>query len=132
MSQENVESLRAFWEAWHPPEVPDMSQLDPEVTYEDDNLPDHAGEVYRGREGVARAAQRWIEPFETFSIELEQIIGEGDLLVSVHTFRGTARHTGIEIAAPVAYTWAFRDGKIIHFRSYASLDDALEAAGRRE
>jgi hypothetical protein len=59
MSQENVDNLRAFWEKWNTSEAPDMSLLDPEVTYEDTILPDHVGETYRGHEGVARAVARW-------------------------------------------------------------------------
>jgi len=41
-----------------------MSLLDSEVTYEDAILPDHVGETYRGVEGVARATERWLEPYE--------------------------------------------------------------------
>jgi hypothetical protein len=50
MSEQNVESLRAFWEAWTPGGEMDMSLLDPKVIYEDSNLPDHIGEAYRGHE----------------------------------------------------------------------------------
>src|SRR6478672_7819089 len=120
MSQENVESLRAFlepWgrEAWQQGEVIDMSFLDRDVIYEDANLPDHIGEVYRGDEGIVRAAKRWIEPFEWLRVELEQIMDAGDdRLVSIHRGRSKARHTGIEFDEPVAYVWTFRDGKITH------------------
>jgi ketosteroid isomerase-like protein len=142
MSQENVENLRAFletwsreaWtlEAWQRGEVMDMSFLDPEVTYEDSNLPDHVGEAYRGHEGIVRAAERWIEPFEWLLIELEQIVDAGDRLVSIHRARSKARYTGIEFDTPLAYLWTFRDGKVIHFRSFREPGEALEAAGLKE
>jgi ketosteroid isomerase-like protein len=132
MSQENVENLRAFWEAWTPGEDMDMSILDPEVTFQDANLPDHIGETYRGHEGVARATERWLEPYESVKIELERIVGRGDHLVSIHHARSKARYTGIEDEGPVAYTWTFRDGKVIHFRSYRDPAAALEAVGLRE
>ena len=137
MSQENVgavnaENLRAFWEAWTPGDDMDMSILDTKVTYQDANLPDHIGETYRGHEGVARATERWLEPYESVTIELERIVGRGDHLVSIHHARSKARYTGIEDAGPVAYTWTFRDGKVIHFRSYRDPAEALEAAGLRE
>ena len=137
MSQENVENLRAdleAWdlEAWKRGEA-DVSLLDPEVTYEDTILPDHVGETYRGHEGVIRATERWIEPYEDLAIELERIVGTGDRLVSIHRFRARARHTGIEfVDLPVAYLWEFRDGKVIHFRSYRSAEETLEAAGLSE
>ena len=142
MSQENMENLRAFletwsreaWtpEAWERGDVIDMSLLDSDVVYDDTVLPDHAGEAYRGHEGVARAAQRWIEGSEWLLVEVEQIIGAGDRLVSVHRSRSKARHTGIEFDAAVAYLWTFRDGKVIHFKSFLDPEQALEAAGLQE
>jgi hypothetical protein len=79
MSQENVENLRAFLEEVSGPIAPALaawkrgealSLLDPEVTYEDTALPDHAGETYRGHEGVIRATERWAEPYEELTVEL--------------------------------------------------------------
>jgi ketosteroid isomerase-like protein len=135
----NAENLRAFleewgrepWtlEAWQRGGVIDMSYLDPDVIYEDSTLPDHAGEAYRGHEGVSRAAQRWVEPSEWLLVELEQIVGAGDRLVSIHRLRSKARHTGIEFETPLAYLWTFRDGKVVHFRSFLDPEEAIEAAG---
>jgi uncharacterized protein len=142
MSQEDVEKLRGLFETWtiatemwHEAQEAwrrgeaDMSLFDPEVTYEDANLPDHVGEMYHGHEGVLRAAERWIEPFEWLLIELEQIIDSGDRLVSIHRWRAKARHTGIEFDTPLAYIWTFRDGKVIHFQSFLDPKQALEAVG---
>jgi ketosteroid isomerase-like protein len=118
-------------EAWRRGEG-DLSLLDPKVTYEDETLPDHVGEAYRGHEGVARATERWLEPYEELTIELEQIVGADDRLVSIHRVWGRARYTGIEAEGPVAYLWTFRAGKVIHFRSYRDPEEALAAAGLRE
>ena len=142
MSQENVENLRAFLEswgreawtldAWERGGVIDVSLLDADVVYEDENLPDHIGEAYRGHEGIVRAAKRWVEPNQWLLVELEQILGEGDRLVSIHRVRNKARHSGIEFDAKLAYAWTFRDGKIVHFQSFRELDEALKAAGLSE
>lgn len=131
MSEENVEKLRAVLEGWNPRDM-DMSLLDPEVIYEDTVLPDHAGERYRGHEGVARATRRWIEPYEELSLELEQLIGAEDRFVSAHRARAKARHSGIEGEIPVFYAWTFRNGKVIHFRSFIDREAALEAVGLSE
>jgi ketosteroid isomerase-like protein len=121
----NAEKLRAFWEAWTPGGEMDMSLLDPDVIYEDSNLPDHIGDEYRGHEGIARATERWLEPYESMTIELERIVGSGDRLVSIHRGRSKARCTGIEEEGPLAYLWTFRDGRVIHFRSYRDPEEAL-------
>jgi ketosteroid isomerase-like protein len=124
----NAESLRVFWDRWSRGED-NLSLLDPDVVFEDDNLPDHAGEAYHGHEGVMRATERWLEPFEYMNISLERIVGEGDRFVTVHQTHAKARHSGLEFEGPLAYAWTFRDGKVIHFRSYRDVDEALAAAG---
>ena len=138
MSDTNVENLRAWAEAWqmNPAggplldrgggEVDLVFNFDPEVTYEDMDLPDHIGEAYHGREGVIRATERWVEPFDEMSVDLERIVGTGDCLVSIHRWRAIA------FDEPLAIVWKFRDGKVIHFRSFRDPDEALEAAGLSE
>jgi ketosteroid isomerase-like protein len=135
MSQENVDNLRAWLATWNPEDwkrdvlADEMGLLDPEIAYEDTVLPDHAGETYRGLEGVARAAKRWVEGSEWLSVELEEIVGDGDHLVSIHRARSKALHTGIEFDTPLAYAWTFRNGKVIHFKSFLDSEQALKAAG---
>jgi ketosteroid isomerase-like protein len=123
-----TETWHEAQEAWRRGET-DMSLFDPDVSYDDTVLPDHVGETYHGHEGVLRAAERWIEPFEWLRIDVEQIVEAGDRLVSTHRWRAKARHTGIELDSPLGYVWTFRDGRIIHFRSYIDPQDALNAAG---
>jgi ketosteroid isomerase-like protein len=137
MSEENVEKLRQFlagWdpkaylEAWHRGDA-DTSLFDPEIAYEDTVLPDHVGEVYRGMEGLVRATERWIEPLDSMVVELERIVGSGDRLVSIQVGRAKAHHTGLDFEERYAYVWTFRDGKVIHLKSYLEATDALEDAG---
>lgn len=139
MGQGNAERLRVFLQAWS--DAPwtredlrrdglgDMSIFHPDVVYEDANLPDHAGEPYRGLGGIARATERWIEPFAWMRLELERIADGGEKVVSIHRWRAQARHTGIEFDAQLAYLWEFHGGQVIHFRSYIDPQAALRAAG---
>jgi ketosteroid isomerase-like protein len=136
MSQENVENLRAYIEtlslgALNRGEF-DLWLLDPEVTYEDTVLPDSIGEAYRAPEGVARATERWAESYEELRVELERIVGAGNHLVSIHRARTRARYTGIEEDLRYAYLWTFRNGRVIHFRSYRDPAESLEAVGLSE
>src|SRR3954447_8200072 len=113
MSQENVERLRKRLQEWDPRSeieawkrgeaVNDLSLIDPDVAFDSDLLPDHVGETYYGYEGVARATEQWLEPFESVRIELERIVGTGEQLVSIHRVQMKARHTGIEFESPLAY-----------------------------
>jgi hypothetical protein len=67
----------------------------PEFAYEDNFLPDHAGETYRGIDGLRRAWAGFVEPFAEMTYELERVDGSGDRVVSIHRVRTKARHTGI-------------------------------------
>src|SRR4051812_30220094 len=142
MPQDNVETLRAFLATWSRDnwtaeamerrEVFDFDFLDPDIVYEDDNLPDHIGEAYRGYEGVVRAGKRWIEGSESLFIEFERIVGSGDRLVSIHRARTKSSYGRLEFEFPLAYVWTFRDGKVIHFRSVRDIGEAIAGAGSGE
>ena len=131
MSLHDAELVRAFWGQWNADgwtrgawtrgEV-DLSLFDPEVVYEDNNLPDHIGETYRGHQGVVRAAERWTEPFEWIAVGVERIVDLGDELVSSHRWRARFRHTELEINERLVYRWRVRDGKIVYFRSLNGLE----------
>jgi ketosteroid isomerase-like protein len=133
MSQENVDRVRVFLEAWNLDNLAkgdfDASLVDPDCVYEDEILPDHAGEVYRGYEGMAHAGRVWLEPFETYSLELEGVAKAGEFVLSLHRFRATFRRTGIEFDIPLAWLYTFRDGKITRWRAFPSEAEALEAVG---
>ena len=110
----------------------DLSLLDPEIAYEDTTLPDHVGETYHGYDGLARATERWLAPFESLTIELERIVGTANPLVSIHRVQMKAAHTGIEMEESLAYVWTFREGRVVHLKSYLHSDEALQAVGLSE
>jgi ketosteroid isomerase-like protein len=136
MSQENVERLRAWLEVWDLDDLAngvfDSSLVDPDCTYEDAILPDHAGEIYRGYERMSHAGRVWLEPFETYSVELERVVDCGEFVMSLHRFRATFKRTGIEFDLPLAWFYTFQDGRITRWRAFPSESEALEAAGLSE
>ncbi len=140
MSQENVEKLRAFLETWDPKSTldawkrdeVDVSLFDPEIAYEDTILPDHATETYHGYEGLVRATERWLGSFESLTIKLNRLVGTGERVVSIQEVWMKALHSGIEFEATFAYVWTFRDGRVVHIKSYSNPAAALEAAGLQE
>jgi ketosteroid isomerase-like protein len=110
----------------------DVSLFSPDVEYEDSNLPDHVGEHYRGVAGLIRAGDRWLEGADWITVELEQVIGDGERVVSIHRLRHKATHLDRAFEQPLAYIWTFRDEKIVHFTSIRDPDEALELAGLRK
>ena len=135
MSQENVEILREYLDVWLAGDLKDLgdlSFLDAEIVYEDEILPDHVGETYHGREGFRKAWAR-------AGGAVGKRRGRGRMgtrrrrqLVSAHHGRNAeAGEAGWEAEIRYAYVWTFRDGKVVHCKSYADPAKALEAAGFR-
>jgi ketosteroid isomerase-like protein len=131
MSQENVDRLRATWDAWNRGDL-DLSMLDPEVVFEETVLPESAGHTYHGHEGVLEAWTRWTEAWEEFTTEVEEIVDAGERLVAICTVRLQGRHSGAAMTVRYAYVYTLRDGKVIHMRSYLNPAEALESAGLRD
>lgn len=132
MSQQNVDIVRKVWDAWSVGDPAALSLLDPEVLYEDDMLPDHAGETYRGIEGVLKAWARWTEPWGEYETELEWLRDAGDDVVSCHRVRARGKGSGVDIEGRYAYLWRFREGKVTYLKSFGDAAEALKAAGLAE
>src|SRR4051794_20968867 len=133
MSQENVESVRRGYahflatgdfreEALHPDFVWDMS------TFRD--WPER--QTYAGLDGAREFMHDWREAGEDWELEVEDLLDAGESVVAVVRQRGRSKATGLPVEMRFAMVWAFRDGKQVLMRMYASPDEALEAAGLRE
>jgi ketosteroid isomerase-like protein len=133
MSRENVELLRRATEyalrtgeilpeAVHPDFVWDIS------TYRGAIVPGtHVG-VEETNEWLAE----WLEGFDDWSVEIEEAIDAGDLVVTIVRQRGKAKHGGPPVEMRLAQVWTFRDGLIARMNMYADREEALDAAGLSE
>jgi uncharacterized protein len=60
--------------------------------------------------------------WETFLVEPERVVAEGDVCVAVGTYRGTYRATGKSMTARFAHVWQMRDGRLVHFEQIADTE----------
>ena len=146
MSEENVRLVRASADVvkgrtLRPEERPweqlvqhqaAIALIGADTVYVDNVLPDHAGEEYRGRDGVARAAELWIEDCEWLRGELLEIIDADAHVVSIFKMHMKMRHTGLEFESPLAYVHTFREGECVRMESFVDVGEALQAAGLKE
>jgi ketosteroid isomerase-like protein len=134
MSRENVEVggpvgrlFAAFnkrdWAAF-------SAELDPEVEYAP--VEEHA--TFRGPEGVAQYAKRWLEAWGTFSGEQEEVKSTPakNRGFSVIRFRGMGKGSGVEIDDPIYWVYELRGGRLYRISEYTERAEALEAAGLSE
>ena len=143
MSEKNVQLVRAGFDLWNgrklrPEERPweqiaqhpdALALVGADTVFVDNVLPDHAGEEFRGPDGVIRAADRWIEDCEWLLVELLEIIDADEHVVSIHRAHMKMRHTGLEFELPLAYVCTFRQGECVRVQSFVEVGEALNAAG---
>ena len=135
MSQENVETLKRGFEAFNRGDINAMlEEFDPDVEWHTaSDIPDST--VYRGHDGVASLIQEWVNSFEDFRVDAEELIDRGEYVVLSVVLRGripgslesdrevTLRRFGVD---------KVRNGKIVEVREYMTLEQALEAVGLSE
>jgi ketosteroid isomerase-like protein len=134
MSQENVEIVRRYYEAYA------RGGLDRLMDYWSDDLDhrataegiDDPGPV-RGKRAMRQHIGDWIDTFDEFWFEAVELIDAGeDTVVAVERFGGRAKLSGVETDQTSGVVLTIREGKIARCREYATRAEALEAAGLPE
>jgi ketosteroid isomerase-like protein len=133
MSQENVEWVRRVGEAWARGDLEGVDALAQGRLAEDVEFdPLYLDRVYRGGDGARQLFADLNETWEGYRSEPEEIVdmGEHVLLVTRITARG--RGGGVPVDQRIAILGGFQGEKLVWAKSFASKQQALEAAGLRE
>jgi ketosteroid isomerase-like protein len=122
MSQENVDVVRAIYDAWLAgTSARDLIAQDLEYV----NPPDAVESgTRRGRKSLAIIR----EVYPDFRVEPERYIDAGEDVVVIGTARGTGA-SGVEVQWRQGYIWTVEDGRAIRMRWFNDPDEALAAAG---
>ena len=134
MSQENVETVKAAYEAFARSGLDGwLEQFSDDVNYRAvEGAPDDVGAIH-GRDALRRWLQDWIDTFEKFFFEPVELIDAGeDKVVAVERYGGRAKLSRVETDQTGAVVFTLRDGKIERGREYPNREQALEAAGLSE
>ena len=128
MSEENVELVRAAWDAYSRDDYDRIAGFhDPHivvVTLED-------GALY-GNNAVLANYERWDEAWEGAKTTLDEVIGHGDRVFVAARFHARGRASGVEVETRLYEVYTVRDGKVLRIDEYATRDEATKAAGLRE
>jgi ketosteroid isomerase-like protein len=141
MSQENVEIVRRWLDAWtrwfNSPRDPDrLTQLAsrymaPDVTYEEDPVWPDAG-TYRGPDAVLSRFSDYIGLVHLEGVEPGEVIDAGDLIVAEVRITMLGADAGEPIEFLWTYTMRIEGGRIAHLRAWYDPEQAAQAAGLRE
>jgi ketosteroid isomerase-like protein len=125
MSQENVEVVRASFDAWNRNDFDGWIQyFDPEVRWST------LLEEFRGHAGIRQAWQSFKDL--QLKARYDDIRDLGDSVLALGELTATGRITGLNLRNEIAQLATFRDGRILSFRDFASHAEALETLGLSE
>ena len=133
MSEENVATVRAIWDAINRGDIDEAFSYAPEdfvLDWSASNAPESG--VYRGVEAVKRALEGTLEAWAEVEYFESEIIDHGDHVLRVGGVRAKGKGSGAEVVAHGAQVWKFKDGTPVSVRLFQSKEEALEAVGRSE
>ena len=87
----------------------------------------YAGTYHGVDEVVANVFARIGAEWQSFRMDVDEVIGSGDTVVGVGTYSGTYRATGRPMRARVVHVFQLRDGKIAAFEQFADTLKVAEA-----
>jgi ketosteroid isomerase-like protein len=130
MSEEIVEITRRAYEGFIATQEFNAELIHPEFVWDMSTFrgwPER--QTYAGVEGAREFMDNWLETWDDWELELEELRDAGDSVVGVIRQRGRSRATGLPVDMHFAQVWTYRDGLQIRMRMYASPEEALRAAG---
>ena len=85
-----------------------------------------------GHDALIRYTERWLDAWESYREQVNEIIDGGELVVGAVTVNVRGSGSGVQIAQTMFHVFEIRDAKIARMREYLDRDSALEAAGLEE
>jgi ketosteroid isomerase-like protein len=89
-------------------------------------------DTYRGHDGMRRYWESFQDVMEEIRFQPERLWDAGQVVVVAMHITARGRRTALPVELRTAGLWTIRDRKAARVRVYASLSEALEAAGLRE
>ena len=133
MSQENVEIVRAVYDAWQAGDYEGVfKRFDGNVEWTGPPDVSGTGEHRRGHDGVRRGMRDWIGTWDDYRFELRELVGIGDQVLAEGWQHGRGRSSGVEVSEEIFSVWTLHGGMIVRQRLFRDRAQALEAAGLRE
>ena len=140
MSQENVDFVRGILSGASDMDKDELlaalpqlveNGCDPEIEWIED--PSRAdARTYRGHDGVIESFRQWLENFDEWGWELEEVRDCGDRVLATMREEGRGRASGATVSARNYIVMTFRDGKLLRYQEFYDHGMALEAAGLEE
>jgi ketosteroid isomerase-like protein len=130
MSQEDVESVRSFFEAWNTRDTDSVVELlDADVDY----LPSRKLPEARPCHGPGEVLQfiaRYLDAYSRHEWAIQKVIeAGGDRFLARVTLRVEGRDSGMKLEGDLYHCFWLRDGRFFRVEDHMTLRGALDALG---
>lgn len=97
-----------------------LGALHPEVDWREAESSPYADQnPYLGPQQVAEGVfERLLADFPDFTVTPEQLVADGDTVVSLGRYAGTRAATGESLDAQFVHAWTVEDGQVTRFQQY--------------
>jgi uncharacterized protein len=127
MKERDLEAVRASYAALNTGDIEaTLAVLAPDAEWHESSALPDAG-TFRGREAVREFLEEFLQSWESFHQEVEEVVVEGDRAALMIHLTARGRGSGAEVDARYAHVWTLRDGLGVRVDAYYDRDAALEA-----
>lgn len=122
----NKEIIAAAYAAFAQGDVPAvLAAMHPEIEWTNaEGWPLYSGTLVGPQAVVDGVFMRLGEIGDDFSVNLEQLVAEGDTVVGLGTYTWNRQGSGEPAEVKMAHVWTLADGKVTHFQQH--VDTAKE------
>lgn len=127
--KKTTDIVRAFYDALGRGDVPGvLAMLHDELEWtEAERFPYYSGTWRSPQEVLDKLLVPLTRDWEGFSATPHGFVAEGDRVVSLGVYSGTAKATRKSMTSPFAHVWTVRDGRLASFNMYTDTAKVLEA-----
>jgi uncharacterized protein len=127
MAEANVDALKRGYAALNRGDLSVVHELlDPDIEWHEPAPSPDAG-THRGRDSFERFLRGWLESFDEFQVEPEQVVERGGRLIAVVRQSGKGRASGLRVDARLAHVWTVEAGRAVRWEAIAKPEEALAA-----
>jgi ketosteroid isomerase-like protein len=130
MSRENVEVVRRGYEAFMASGDISGEIIAQDFVWDMSNFRDWPErQIYEGIEGTRAFMRDWLEAWDDWNLEIEELHDAGEQVVAIMRQRGRSKTSGLTVDMVFGQVWTVRDGRETRMEMYADRAEALAAVG---
>lgn len=84
---------------------------------------------FRGHDGLRQVMDEWVGTWDDWTIEMLNIVEEGDLVFATAVQRGRGKSSGVPMESVVVFVFTVKDGLVVRWQMFHDEKEARAAVG---